>query len=117
MHTHTHTNSAGTVVDTAGALCIVDGYTWLQPHWRRVQQLEQSVFAIVLLALGHSSSAVLQLVGAAVVLCAFNWYAAVAQPFLHPKEAELDGTLSARHGHAAASAQSFRGWWCRRSTV
>eukprot|EP00953_Heterococcus_sp_UTEX-ZZ885_P033429 17380-Heterococcus_DN1.PRE.2 len=56
MHTHTHTNRAGTVVDTAGALCIVDSYTWLQPHWRRVQQLEQSVFAIVLLALGHSSS-------------------------------------------------------------
>jgi hypothetical protein len=40
-----------------------------------------------------TDSAVLQLVGAAVVLCAFNWYAAVAQPFLHPKEAELDGTL------------------------
>jgi hypothetical protein len=49
------TDSAGTVVDTAGALCIVDSYIWLQPHWRRVQQLEQCVFAIVLLALGHSS--------------------------------------------------------------
>jgi hypothetical protein len=40
-----------------------------------------------------TDSAVLQLVGAAVVLCAFNWYAAAAQPFLHSKEAELDGTL------------------------
>jgi hypothetical protein len=40
-----------------------------------------------------TDSAVLQLVGAAVVLCAFNWYAAAAQPFLHPKEAELDSTL------------------------